>query len=417
MYNDVIFDLNTVPNFLKTLNESHSNTFIFQEFYYDDDKRKKYKVVQYDKSYIVHEAHKSIGLIKSIICNNDNNVICFSPPKTLKYETFKDQHQDDKSFQNIEQQEFVEGLMVNLFWDSCIGLCGSWEISTRDNVGAKSNIVKGTSVRDAFLETLQKNTLSFDNFDKHFCYSFVLQYPTLSCNIVNPYTCPRLFLIKVYHIQTQHDTKNKISSVRVNDITKRELNKFNHVAYKKYSFKSFQHIETHYNNQLLPYHNMGIVLYNCVTGVSTKIKNPVYQFVLQKTCYNDSLTFQYLYFELLKKENVNDYLKKHPHHNNEFWYYRQEYLKFRNAVFNNYISCFVKKEKRIEQFPLHIRIHMIKLHNIYTNSLQTKRKVIKLSTVDDYFKEIETTLLVYTMNYPSHCRYKDKLNNQISLSI
>lgn len=411
----ITFNLNIVPEFIKSLNDCNSKTFNIQKITYNDDKRKKYKLISYDK-YITIDKSETFGLINSIICNNNNQIISFLPPKTLNYNFFKKKHSEVSSFQDIQQQELIEGIILNLFWDPCIGLSGSWEIFTKGNIGGKNTIYNNTTTREIFMDLLNKHVFTLDNFDKNYCYTFILQYP--KCNIVNPNKHPRLHMIKIYYIQTQKDSNMKIISVIVNDITLSEINKYNQLAYQKYNYTSFQQIENYYNNLLLPYHNMGIVLFNTKTGFTTKFKNPVHELVFKKRYDNHKTSSQYLYFELMKKGTLNDYLKKFPQRNNEFWEYRREYINFENALFNNYFSCFVKKEKNIQQFPLYIRYHMIKLHNIYLHSCyQKERKIINISKVSDYLKNIDTSHLVYTINYPNHCCSIDKINYTTSFSI
>ena len=86
--------------------------------------------------------------------------------------------------------------MINVFWDSNIGLSGAWEISTRNTVGAESSFYKSPNsktFRTMFLEAAINNNLDLDSLNKNFCYSFVLQHP--ENRIVVPFKAPQLYLI------------------------------------------------------------------------------------------------------------------------------------------------------------------------------------------------------------------------------
>jgi hypothetical protein len=79
------------------------------------------------------------GIFRSVIINSLNNVVCFSPPKSLHADKFMEiypisdsyiSEQDSKK--NIIAQEFVEGTMINVFYDPA---ATSWQIATRSTVG------------------------------------------------------------------------------------------------------------------------------------------------------------------------------------------------------------------------------------------------------------------------------------------
>ena len=54
----------------------------------------------------------TLGLFRSVICDGDGNILCFSPPKSIDVESFKEK----TSMGNCEIQEFSEGTMVNMYF-------------------------------------------------------------------------------------------------------------------------------------------------------------------------------------------------------------------------------------------------------------------------------------------------------------
>jgi len=71
-----------------------------------------YKIIQYDKQYLTDDTINSIGLFRSVIVNDKNKIISFSPPKSFNYESFKNKH---KQISDISIEEYIEGTMINLF--------------------------------------------------------------------------------------------------------------------------------------------------------------------------------------------------------------------------------------------------------------------------------------------------------------
>lgn len=74
-----------------------------------------YKVITYDKNLLSNDLIGIYGFCRSIIVNSDNKVICFAPPKSVSAYSFIDKY-PDKSI-NIVAEEFIEGTMINVFWD------------------------------------------------------------------------------------------------------------------------------------------------------------------------------------------------------------------------------------------------------------------------------------------------------------
>jgi hypothetical protein len=123
-----------------------------------------YKIVRYDKNFLSYDLISSYGLCRSIIINNKNKVVGFAPPKSIPCEDFIQKYTENTI--GIKAEEFIEGTMINVFWDDSIGLTGGWEIATRNIVGATSSFYKGPKAktfREMFLEAANETNLILDN--------------------------------------------------------------------------------------------------------------------------------------------------------------------------------------------------------------------------------------------------------------
>ena len=113
--------------------------------------------------------------------------------------------------------------------------------------------------------------VEFDDLNKEFIYSFVLQHP--ENRIVIPIINPRLFLVAVYKVNN-----NNV----VEKINNYDLNNVNFV--KKYSYEeivnkigsTWEEIRAYFNDDNLDYKNHGIIVYN-KNGDRLKIRSKNYE--------------------------------------------------------------------------------------------------------------------------------------------
>ena len=92
-----------------------------------------YYILKYDKKQLKYDTIKTTGLFRSIITHNDK-IISFAPPKSIYFDDFITEN-------NIEDcyfQSFVEGTMINVFWDTSIE---DWNLATKSNIGANVRLV------------------------------------------------------------------------------------------------------------------------------------------------------------------------------------------------------------------------------------------------------------------------------------
>ena len=134
-------------------------------------------------------------MFRSIICDNNGKILSFAPPKAMDFDIFS----QTTLFEDCKFQEFIEGTMINLFWDTTLN---DWNMATRSNIGAKCkfNMDEEITFRHMFLEAMNATGIEFEYLEKNICYSFVLQHP--KNRIVVPITVPNLYLVKTYILRT-----------------------------------------------------------------------------------------------------------------------------------------------------------------------------------------------------------------------
>ena len=379
-----------------------------------------YYLVRYDKSIMPHYLYPIYGLCRSVLLNKDQKMVCFSPPKSVLCETFIAEQQANQ--EDIVFEEFVEGTMINIFWDPVLGINGSWEIATRNNVGAECSFYKSRTsktFRAMFFEAAIKNGLYLYTLNKAYCYSFVLQHP--DNRIVVPFSCAQLYLVAVYKIEHVYDKEiyvHVIDRETMQSLFVDTRVRFP-IIYKDIS--CYKEAIDNYASMNTPYHILGVVIYNKTTGQRCKIRNPNYEQV--RLLRGNQPKLQYRYLTLRKEGKLSEYLKYFQEHRSEFSSFRDHLHLYTNTLYKNYVSCYIKKENPWNKYPSDYRNHMLALHQIYRQKVEpiveveftkenenTKKwklgkKCITKQVVIDYVNKLNPSQIMYSLNY--HLRQRD----------
>jgi len=396
-------DNNTTSNVLK-LNKLECRT----------ENNQLYKIITYDKSILNYDLVDSYGLCRSVIINSKNNVVGFAPPKSFQADKFLELYPIPS--EDIVAQEFVEGTMINVFFDPTIGLTGGWEIATRNIVGATcgffsqqigSQEKSKQTFRHMFLEAAKENNLILENLNRQLCYSFVLQHP--KNRIVIPIKKPQLYLVAIYCIDNNDPNNITIFTTDLQESTEYWLTttiKFP----ETYAFNEYSELIDKYASMNTSYDKLGVVLYNKKTGHRTKIRNPVYEEVRHLRGNQSKLQFQYL--TLRKEGKMKEFLKLFSENKKDCSLFRDQLHLFTNTVFENYISCYIKKEKPLKEFSLQYRTHMFILHDYYKNVLKRQKLHVTKKIVIDYVNNLQPQLLMHSLNY-NHNLHTNDMGKQI----
>ena len=373
-----------------------------------------YSVVRYDKNVLVHDLIPTIGLFRSIVLNKENNVVSFAPPKSLNSDTFIKKYLTKTD--DIVAEEFVEGTMVNIFWNPCSGIGGAWEIATRNKVGANTYFYKSAGAktfRTMFLECCAANGLEYEALHKNLCYSFVMQHP--ENRIVVPFIKPQLYLVQVCEIVTTEDGTTNVflqdmEKVRTDPVWVTTSMKFPEI----YEWSVYGDLIDTYASMNTSYEIVGVVIKNKVTGERCKIRNPVYEEIRQLRGNQPKLQYQYLCLRVESSleegrlvSKVGEFLKYYPEHKSDFSKFREQIHLFTGTLFQNYISCYIKKERPLMEFPAQYRTHMFNIHRIYLDELKEKKSYVTNSVVIQYVNSMHPSKLMYSLNFSMRKRNID----------
>jgi hypothetical protein len=403
------YNLSTIPCFndiASGINTENSNILKV-------NKTTKYSVIKYDKKCLTSNLFSTYGLCRSIILNSQNKVVSFAPPKSIQSDVFIQNY--PKKTNEIIAEEFVEGTMVNVFWDSTIGLTGGWEFATKNIPGAETSFFKSgknKTFREMFLEAINESNLNLNILNPLYCYSFVLQHP--ENRIVVPFKKPQLYLVAIYYIEYF------ITNIFIHELDHRslkmifELNNTHIKMPEIYEFNNYSELIEKYASMNTSYSILGVVIYNKETGERTKIRNPVYEQVHGLRGNQPKLQYQYL--SLRKEGRVKDYLNYYPENKKMFSEFRDHLHLFTNTLLSNYKICYIKKEKPLKDFSDQYKTHMFNIHQIYINDLRPNGEFITNTIVQKYVNNMQTPLLMYCLNHHMRKRKIDTIIADSNLS-
>lgn len=353
----------------------------------------RYRHITYDKSILKNNDIPTYGMCRSIICsieNYSNNIVSFSPPKSIPADIFINKYPKQN---NIEASEYVEGTMVNLFFvknpndpDNLL-----FEVATRNIIGAnntfyKSNIPSKT-FKELFIECAMACNLQLHKLPTKYCYSFVIQHP--ENRIVSPVYGPKLYLTNVYEITGAYTVK----SIELTPFFTYFQNMGSTVQIPKiYNFNTYADLINTYCSMNSPYYISGVMLFNKHTGERTKIINPTYEHVKQLKGNHPEL--QYTYICLRKEGKVGEYLKYYSEYKKKFSIFRDQIHLITDTLYTNYVCCYIKKTKQLDDFHSKYIPHLHNIHHIYNTQLKPFGKFITNSTVISYINSLPPPILM-----------------------
>jgi hypothetical protein len=412
MNREIIYNLSTIPGFENLITNGEISQDVEKYYtmnHYSTKANEKYTIIRYSKEFLRPDLVNTYGLLRSVILSGPK-VVSFAPPKSLSGENFMLKY--PTITENIIAEQFIEGTMINVFFDPTYGANGCWQIATRNTVGAEVSFYKLTTMtfNQMFLEACISNNFSIQTLNPRYCYSFVLQHP--ANRIVIPFKKPQLYLVGVYEI-IQKDNKVTVVEQNLSEVRKGGLWNLTGVKFPDIfdaPFKSYSELIDKFASGNTPYDVMGIVVRNKETGERTKFRNPIYEEVRHLRGNQPKLQYQYLC--LRHSGKLPEFLKYYPETKEEMSKFRDQVHMFTQNLHKNYISCYVKKEQQLGLYSPQYRTHMFKLHEHFVNELRPKGLYVTNTEVIKYVNNLHPSLLMYCLNFNMRKRMVDTIKAQ-----
>jgi hypothetical protein len=377
-----------------------------------------YQIVKYVKNNINRDNVLSTGLFRSVIARN-GKVLSFAPPKSMDTSDFINSYEASECY----AEEFVEGTMINLFYDDNYTKSteeeeeeyvekSKWIITTKSNIGAKNSFFTNGHIhpedtfQHMFLDACKHAKLDFTTLPKEYQYSFVLQHPRN--RIVLDIKEPTLYIISVNHI----DENNVLTRIKELDMFLRT----NVKVPNSYECKDLREFEKEWENidgeNRHDYKEMGLVVVHSKTGNRTKFRNPHYEYV--KVLRGNQPKLEFRFIELWQENRLQEYLAYFPECNTLFNEYWTKLSKFMDATFNNYVACYMLKRQALKEYPFEYRTHMYELHAMYKETLRGQNKVVTIPIAVEYFRSLPAAKLLFSLNYNMRPKNTDTESTRVS---
>jgi len=235
----------------------------------------RFQLISYDKKRLTPATRS----MRSVVMMGDE-VVSFSPPKSVKFEQFMTDHADTPDGE-FRVEEIVEGVMVNCF---CVD--GQWYLATKSQfLGAANHAIDTNSnapdYRYMFMDAARGSNLDIRTLREDWSYSFILRHPR--AQVVNPVIRPQLILCRAYDIDV---TDHMITERCAKDVVL--LNEFHRTnvtmprSYRPTEMDEPTILAHHQSMTTSTYVSPGIMIM-APTGERTKHRNPAYEMV-RHTC-------------------------------------------------------------------------------------------------------------------------------------
>ena len=361
----------------------------------NNDKKSLYYMVNYDKKTMKKRVESGVEYdyaqhVRSVVLNENRKIVCFSPPMCEP----KHVELDISKVRFVE--EFVEGTMVNLFYNSSNDV-QKWEFSTKNVVSPldkkeeaaldkkesaldKKEGTGGKCFRKMFLEACaaSKLNLSFDDLPKEYSYSFVMQHPDNA--IVAPVKRAALYIVSVYYIGGTTAYEMDRSAVNWG-----RFSKVCHPA--RFTMKGeedFNKILNLWASSNSLYYYPG-VMFRMQGGERFKFRNPNYEYVKNAKGVEDKSRFVYLH--LKKLGMLKTHFERFPEDELEFFRHQTNMYNYTHNLHKNYMDCYVFKKMVLKDFPVEYKQNIFNLHKNYNLFLRPSGKRVNMSYVIEFMNE------------------------------
>lgn len=323
-----------------------------------------YAIIHYDKTKSKMEM-PHVQQSRSIIWDTEaNRAVCVSPGRGFKCS----ESQEGKV---VCVEEFVDGVMVNMFWDR---FQGRWRIATRTVMDGFNNCHGTRSFHELFIETFGLKRLDLEgegDFKKQCWYSFVLQHPEE--RIVVTTGTPELKLV---------DTNDENISPLLATLLPRQFTGLNTIE----DVRRFVKENDNVNFQ-------GVVFY--LEGVNRRFKMRTDAYEFARCFRGNQSKLPYIWLNLYSTDRLDQYLEIYP-----------EEAEQSSAIVARYLDCVAEMSVLIDRLLVAHTLNWWDVSRKYKRLLsEFARGGSAIDTLPAFMKGQPTARKLWLVNYEE--RYGD----------
>ena len=132
-------------------------------------------------------------------------------------------------------------------------------------------------------------------------------------------------------------------------------------------------------------------------GVRTKIRNLSYEHIKLMKGNGQKRLFTYL--KLRNNGNLNEFIKYYPEYIEEFDQYKEKLYEWTDKLYNNYVECFILKNKILKNCDYELKPILYDIQKIYLTELFPNQRKVTFKFVVEYVKKMPVQKIMFSMNY------------------
>lgn len=294
-----------------------------------------------------------VQAFRSVVWDSIKNVPVFVAP--MKSQPLTTMPAD---FSNVVVEDFVDGVMVNLFMDP---YKGAWRIATRSRLDADNKFYKHTFM-ELFMTTwaqLFPAAQGFSQLNPMFGYSFVMQHPLN--RIVVPVQQAALILA-----ETTFLGPSSVLSINPMPTTL--------VGPRRFAVTNPQECQLLLSNmeQFEGIRSQGVVVRSVVTGQRWKARTAAYTNCRKMRGNHSQL--EYVWFDNIKAGTLDAYLQLYPEEAQAATVAVGAWTKVVSDIYNWYVHVFKVRDTSKDKIPAHYKGMLFDLHGQYVSRLAKQKK-------------------------------------------
>ena len=250
---------------------------------------------------------------------------------------------------NIVVEDFLDGVMVNVFMDP---VSNNWRLATRSRLDADNKFYEHTF---ASLFNSIWTPAGFALLNPQFGYSFVVQHP--ANRIVVPVTAPSLTCVEICAINPTTNQVTFMPSLAPLPSPRR---------YTATTHQQIQDLLNHLN-QYEGIRSQGIVIKDLTSGSRWKIRTQIYGQV--RALRGNHSRMEYVWFDNMKKGQLQTYLAFYPEETITAMAALTNWSSIVAEIYDWYNHVFKMRDVAKDKIPSHFKGVLFDLHGEYIKRL------------------------------------------------
>jgi hypothetical protein len=302
-----------------------------------------------------------------------NRPVFVAPQKSQPNNTFP------ADFSKVIVEDFVDGVMVNLFMDP---YKNTWRLATRSRLDADNKFYRHTF---AELFTSAWGQGDFNALSPGFGYSFVVQHP--ANRIVVPVQQALATLVEVSNI-------GPTGTLYVTPQVGQNL-----VSPRRFAVSSLAECQLLMSNieQFEGLKAQGIVLRDITNGQRWKMRTTAYT-VCRRLRGNHS-QLEYVWFDNLKNNTLDKYLAVYPEEGTHIMETMTNWNRIMSELYNWYVHVFKIRDTPKNQIPVQYKGILFDLHGYYIGTLAKMKKTLGWKEHQEFMMNQDLKRMVFLTTY------------------